>query len=404
MREIKIRSRLIAAGLALAVALIMLVTASLAWLTVSARPEIGGLQVSLFTGKALLISDSENGSYAQTLDLSGHFSRFVELRPVSTLDGVNWYLPDYDSLGLLEDPSDFILDADTGSGFSHANVMNCDSSGVPLEGAALREARERGAFVYADIWLKTQEDYCEVRLSVPARSAAELDEWERERAAYGTWALASYELEGDTLSLDARAQAALRVGFLTGVGTENRRFVIFEPNADMRSSPDKPEYASDGTGRYVAGYYKDDANYLDGYYIPTRPIGRGGDGRGALADIDGADLVIQLKSEWDGDRLRQVLLEGQRPGSNEVSHMGLFVKNSGALLRAAAESENGTAAPGEDPDNISIVSDTYIVRLEKDVPQRVRLFIWIEGQDADCWNDIATGSFIINLELAGETR
>jgi hypothetical protein len=90
----------------------------------------------------------------------------------------------------------------------------------------LREARERGAFVYADIWLKTQEDYCEVRLSVPARSAAELDEWERERAAYGTWALASYELEGDTLSLDARAQAALRVGFLTGVGTENRRFVI----------------------------------------------------------------------------------------------------------------------------------------------------------------------------------
>jgi hypothetical protein len=74
------------------------------------------------------------------------------------------------------------------------------------------------------------------------------------------------------------------------------------------------------------------------------------------------------------------------------------------LLRAAAESENGTAAPGEDPDNISIVSDTYIVRLEKDVPQRVRLFIGREGQDADCWNDIATGSFIINLELAGETR
>ncbi len=156
--------------------------------------------------------------------------------------------------------------------------------------------------------------------------------WETEQGTYGTWALASYELDGDTALLDIRAQAALRVGFLTEQGTENHKFVIFEPNADTRSAPDKPEYGSDGITHYVAGYLKDDTNYHEGYYIPTRPIRNDGHDAGVLADIDSDNLIIQFKSEWDGAKLQQALTDGKRPCSNEVSHMGRFVKDNAALM------------------------------------------------------------------------
>ena len=46
--------------------------------------------------------------------------------------------------------------------------------------------------------------------------------------------------------------------------------------------------------------------------------------------------------------------------------------------------------------------DVYITELEKNAPQRIRMFIWLEGQDADC---VASGAgatyFALNLELAG---
>jgi hypothetical protein len=395
----KTKTKLFAAVITLLISLVMLVTASLAWLTISTKPEISGMQVQLFTGKALLISDAEDGEYSQLLSLGGYFSGFVELRPVSTIDGVNWFLPDYESSGELKDPSEFILD----DSLAHANVLKCNSDGTPLDNLSLRKARETGSYVYADIWLKTQEDYCDVRLSVPAVGSTELDGWEIEQGTYGTWALASYELDGDTAIMDLRAQAALRVGFLTEQGTDNQRFVIFEPNADMRSALNKPEYSSDGITHYVPGYLKDDNNYIEGYYIPTQPIGINGNSDGVLTDIDSNNLIIQFKSEWDGAKLQQALSEGKRPCSNEVSHMGRFVKDNAALLTALDENMH-MAAMDENGGNTSVAAEALIVRLKKDIPQKVRMFIWIEGQDVDCWNDIATGSFVINLELAGETK
>ena len=45
--------------------------------------------------------------------------------------------------------------------------------------------------------------------------------------------------------------------------------------------------------------------------------------------------------------------------------------------------------------------DVYIVRLEKNVPQRIRMFVWMEGQDADCVNSAEASSFAFRIELAG---
>ena len=97
-----VRLKLITAGLFLAISLVMLVTASLAWFTISTNPEIGGMQVSLFTGRALLMSETEEGEYTELLNLGDIFSSYVDLKPVSTVDGVNWYLPEYDASGQLK--------------------------------------------------------------------------------------------------------------------------------------------------------------------------------------------------------------------------------------------------------------------------------------------------------------
>ena len=45
--------------------------------------------------------------------------------------------------------------------------------------------------------------------------------------------------------------------------------------------------------------------------------------------------------------------------------------------------------------------DAVIVRLERNVPQRIRVFIWLEGQDADCTGAAENLRFAVNLQLAG---
>ena len=52
-------------------------------------------------------------------------------------------------------------------------------------------------------------------------------------------------------------------------------------------------------------------------------------------------------------------------------------------------------------DTAGATDDVYIIQLEKNIPQRIRLFVWLEGQDVDCVNEISASSFLLSLELAG---
>ena len=45
--------------------------------------------------------------------------------------------------------------------------------------------------------------------------------------------------------------------------------------------------------------------------------------------------------------------------------------------------------------------DVYIIELEKNIPQRIRMFVWLEGQDVDCVNSLEASRFAVNIELAG---
>ena len=79
---------------------------------------------------------------------------------------------------------------------------------------------------------------------------------------------------------------------------------------------------------------------------------------------------------------------------------GQFFDNTSMLYAAAgsdklAESQTLTGLMRD-----GATDDVYITQLEGSVPQRVRMFVWLEGQDVDCINAAATSGFAISIELA----
>ena len=175
-------------------------------------------------------------------------------------------------------------------------------------------------------------------------------------------------------------------------------------------------------------------------------------GSGTAAETYLDRLIVQRKSTWDEEALLNRLASGSLTAADPlfyfknalrfvtdpenaddpnyglsscISAMGRFLRaktvyeklenralneNYQKELFAVPQQDNGnalyTTVSGTDQDasfNASPdvnVSDTIVVKLQQDVPVKIRLFIWIEGQDVDCWNDIASGSFHMNLEFA----
>ena len=77
---------------------------------------------------------------------------------------------------------------------------------------------------------------------------------------------------------------------------------------------------------------------------------------------------------------------------------GSFIKNSSDLYKFG---QSITADQLDTLDTAGATGDVYIIKLEKFVPQRIRMFIWLEGQDIDCVNSVAASSFALSMELAG---
>jgi hypothetical protein len=82
---------------------------------------------------------------------------------------------------------------------------------------------------------------------------------------------------------------------------------------------------------------------------------------------------------------------------------GKFVTNTEDLYSYYA---SGDVVNKEEMGSLKLsgaTESTAIVRLEKNVPQRIRMFVWIEGQDVDC-TGAETVDFAISVELAGSTQ
>ena len=459
------KPKIIATLVILIIAIVMLVTASVAWFSISTNPEITGMQVGIHAPDRLLLSvDNEN--WTENIDISEQFKYYAPLKPVSTVDGLHWFLPRYNEDGSLKPVNEFELD----DNLTYANVMlystpDAGEEPVKYTGKELFEKMNQGYYVYGDFYLKTEEDETEVRLSYPNPFAYEntdiLD-------TDGTYLLPSYELDNKTNTLkniSYNAERSARIGLLInpdytapdfknnpsyGLNGSNEykknTYVIYEPNADLRTKNEKPATDPDNTTeRYIIDYdFSGSDNFTDNNYYETLPIKKNSDGSFAQVRINSVPttiLVPQMHSQWNLNKLKESVdsyLDGESSSwwsSKDVVYpFGAFL-NAQSLYNGRSAGGNsypalvpktqfiksdGTELPGlgtGDPLNLGEQNGIYpyqsepayadsqvLIKLKKDEPVMIRMFVYIEGQDIDCWNDIAAGGFVVNIELGGYSK
>lgn len=443
----KIYLKLIAISLTLILSVSVVAMSSYAWLVLSGNPAVSGIQVVIGGGNTILIApdvtevvDGVTYHYPGAFTDNMNFSRYTTysylndlagLTPVSTADGTNWFIPQYYDYsdaevrqgqvisGMLKDFDEFYQDIE----LEYANI--------PAEN---EELSEEGSYIYLDFWVVSPGDDFTLRLSTGTDTGSfvvDLMQPETNETA---------EVIGKHVLTDPEhiGSAAIRLGFLAnpyqltddsmllyqnspyvdkrytslrGLYSEpdsgnaqlaENRFTIYEPNADVHP----------------------DGNAAEGSYVRTMPIGLVD---GVAQPVSVYDrLTVQSASSWLtlpgnttselAQRFQAAILmkDADKMSMEEISDFfygeylqwqidpyvtkGQFVKNTASL--AGYGSELNVAEFEAQPKG-GATEDVYIIKLERNVPQRIRMFIWIEGQDIDCVNSVAASNFAINLELAG---
>lgn len=356
--------------------------ATYAWHILSVAPEAGGMQITIGAAKVIQVAPDVTaadgshapGTFGDTLDITkdanyGYLNGLAGLTPVSTADGVHWYLPQYgDAADGMEEPTAFTEDEN----LAHANL--------PAEQAA---AAQEGSYYYMDFWVSAPEDF-NLRLAAgDSKSAGSyaLTLPLPQKSAEGVWTL-SYDDAG------LAAQKCLRLGFQTGLDSdEGTSFLIYEPNG------------TDGGGTYKV----------------TTPRSAAGE----TDDIRG-HLTVQQTSQWKPGSLNNAFARFVKSADTDLLNMEalavarqFYTKalrgqyrpyvTSGQFYQRAADlyenAENAENAPIS-----GAATDGVILRLKANEPQRIRLFVWLEGQDADCINDAQNALLGIHLELAGSDQ
>lgn len=428
---------------------------SYAWLTMSGAPEVDGIQINIGGGNTIMVAPditevNEDGTvshypgeFSQKIDFSkystyDYLNTLAGLTPVSCADGINWVRPTYYSedseeaksgevlVGQLKDIEDFEVDTT----LQYANLS-----------ADELKSSMTGNYVYIDFWVVSPGDNYDLRIStgsddensgsfVIGRMEAEKAEGDEGRFGY-TFSMKNEALSSavrvgflvsndwctytDNLKYAASTEYDSRYTFLKGQYVdkgsnaqntyENSNFIIYEPNGDL--------------------HYEE--KYDTGYYKITEPIGVV-DGVNKKVNISDR-LTVQMKNSWkvgannSGTMIEQLFftgiaykdLNGKTPEmltnsfyndqlQNVIApyvNRGWFIKDTEFLYEAA--SKKGYVF-SESPSFSNVGGATQsavITTLEKNVPQRIRMFIWLEGQDEDCVNYGEISSFIVNLELAG---
>ena len=444
MRKIYVKFIVIALELAMAIGVITM--SSYAWLVLSNNPVANGIQITIGGGNTILvaadITEEVDGvvyhypdRFGDTLNFSQHESydylnEIGALTPVSTADGLNWFLPVYYDIndqevkegqvlsGTLKSIAEFTLDKD----LKYANISEEEA-----------ETAE-GSYMYLDFWVTSPGSDYTLRVSTGEDSggsfAIGLANAEENNGSYvlkeDEGGSASCVRVGmlvnpdditdntmvyyqDSHGFDAQ-YSKLRGGYMEPEGgyvdSDNYRFTIYEPNGDVHSETVKVK---------------------DGTYVPTTPLGIIGAG---VERIDIRDRVsVQVGSEWaeaeigTGTQIEQrfqtAIIEPSFQGLSEAEIENKFYKEylgnqvapyvkKGMFVKSTKSLYNATVATGAAPSEYmsgdyiaGATDDVYIVKLEKNVPQRIRLFIWLEGEDVDCVNSASASAFAFRIELAG---
>lgn len=431
----------------LVVSMVMVVSVSYAWMVLSNNPVAEGIQITIGGGNTILVAADMTreadgtvyhypGAFDGTLNFSqnagyAYLNGLSNLTPVSTADGINWFIPAYYDVTDPEVQNGTVL---SGTLKPWDQFQRDDTLQYANLGSGETRAASLGSYIYLDFWVVSPGSDYTLRISTGEDSG-------------GSYVIGLPEAAADadggySLSFgESSADACVRVGLLANPGYITDNTMLYYQNSPVYS----PEYTRlRGTypepGQSVgesSGYRftifepnasRHPANETDqGSYFITSPLGLI-DGNVVPVNV-ASRLTVQTQSAWtdaptgDGTKLEQrfqaAALEPsfQNLSLEEMTQKfyddylgaqvdpyvskGLFLKNTQSLYNAVGSGGTADSSFLGEEFTATATDDVYIVKLEKNVPQRIRMFVWLEGQDADCVNSAEASSFALRIELAG---
>lgn len=436
--------RLISAVLILAITGAILFAMMYAWFTLSSAPEVGGFEITISVGGNIMIApnkvynvDGKTYNYPSNFSSSINFNLYSEydylkdigiLSPVSTADGIHWFIPDYydafdedvingvASAGQVKSIDDFTLD----TYLEYANLTSEYS-----------EKADKGSYVFLDFWVVSPIDNCELRVV-----SDDIDS--------GSFALevkAPVENEDGSYTLEETSgdfASTVRLGFLVNTDyildgsedvykdstfydpayskikgayqekgndkwySDSYSFCVYEPNADLHPTIGVRAYyptypiAWDGKHAYVSG------NSIENLTVQLENNWK--EAEGAAIIDQKYEVALQKNSVMSPEAAKEVLYKDVLvEGAGGYVERGRFIKNVGGLSSFL----NDGVVTEEEMTYVETTGATYdscITILERNCPQRIRMFVWIEGQDVDCTALRGSLDIIMSLELAGSNQ
>ena len=429
----KMSAKLFAAVMSLIISIVIGVSVTYAWMTLSTSPTVGGAAISIGGNPSIMLAPDVTetvggetvhypGEFDYTLTFSSsvysYLGNLSGLTPVSTADGINWFIPKYDSTtGELE-------------GYSHFDVDTTLSKANVTDG--------HGGYVYVDFWIVAPGADYKVRVSTDVNASRRTGTGQHEGSSLLELPpVVENETSPSGFSLGEPAgniDTVARVGFLVnsdGASASTVNTYLNSENYDQRYNKLVGRYQEKGSSPVVNAsntftIYEPNAtrhvtgDLVQGAYYVTKPLGYENN-TVAEVDISPERLTVQSASSWragSGSTLIDELFQASSGLTASEAHerliglvrtQGISLVSTGDFFRTTQTLMTNAGASGYlSPESVSTLltagatDDVYIVQLEKNAPQRIRMFIWLEGQDADCVASGASGAdFALTLELAG---
>lgn len=415
---------------ALLCAMAMIVMSSYAWLTASTSPVAEGIQVAVGGGSTILLApDLVNnegvhypGAFGATLRLDDLLDADAHsgLMPVSTADGLNWYLPVY----YTEDDPEVRAETAKAGDLKPYDQFLCDETLTYANLAAGDEKAAEGSYLYVDFWVVSPGSRYELRVSTS-----------NDASGAGSYVVDLPQVveteDGFAMQTpEYPASESLRVGFLVNQNAAadsaaayaanggDQRYTTLMGGYQEKGKPTSPLYSYNTFHIYEPNGSSHSTLGETGY-IATYPLGRNDT---SVTGIPvGSWLSVQMASRWEnvvndvfkasvqqaGDTATaadvQARLYKNLAGRSDYVNKGQFIQNTGKLYENLGQNDTVLQATLEQMAKAGANESNSIVTLERNVPQRIRMFIWLEGQDADCVSGASVSGFAMRIELAGST-
>ena len=419
--------KILASALLIVLSLSMLVMVTFAWYVMSTAPEVSGMQIQIGSDTIRVAPDCIDasgqhhypGAFQGVLetDTNAIPENFWGLIPVSTADGKHWFSATYESLENGGDQKEEYLEDTT---LSSANLTARPKSG--------------GNYLYLDFWVVAPKDY-DLRVSTATRGSGQSGSYVKVFPQVKMDAARNYSLD----ETQRQAESSLRIGFLVNEDAVSGDSYKNSTNYDSAYKILKGEYQKPGEALPISQtsftIYEPNCDWhadteSNGHYNQTLPLAwKDGKVKPVTLESVQTKLAAQTSATWtrtdDGKQtklaqaLQTAMLEAKATDRSvtDAQSAGEYLLNqhlkgqlsgyitSGQFIENTGTLKDGTSLTDmTDMDKAGATTDAVIVSLKKNVPQRIRMFVWLEGRDIDCTNEAALKTLLLNLELAGETK